>query len=129
MASWRWSSSASVVSCQWRVVASLEQGKRSRSAIMASDEVALPRGAGGDEGLEAEASDHRQDRFDVAMGPGAEGAEGLGGGDEGLALEGAADQVDDVDREVGEVAEGLVLDLAVLSDRSVGDNSWCRSPP
>jgi hypothetical protein len=79
------------------------------------DEVTLPRGPGGDEGVEAEATGHRQDRLDVAMRPGAEDAEGLGGGDEGLPLERAADQVDEMDREVGEVSQGLVLDLAVLA--------------
>ena len=79
-------------------------------------QVASPRGAGGDEGVEAEAPDHPQDRFDVAVGPGAEDAEGFGGGDEGLAFEGAADQVDDMEWEVGEVSEGLVLDLAVLPE-------------
>ena len=32
------------------------------------DEVPLPRAPGGDEVIEAEATDHRQDRFDVSMG-------------------------------------------------------------
>ena len=79
------------------------------------DEVTWPRGPGGDEGVEAEATDHRQNRFDMAMRPRAEDAKGVGGGDEGLPLERAADQVNDRDREVGEVSEGLMLDLAVLS--------------
>ena len=79
-------------------------------------EVTLPRGSGGDDGVEFEASDHGEDGLDVAMGSGADDAEDLRGGDEGLPLERAADQVDDRDGEVGEVAEGLVLDLAVLAE-------------
>jgi hypothetical protein len=93
----------------------LGAGKEESLGDHGQHEVTLPRGPGGDEGVEAEATDHRQDGFDMAMRPRAEDAKGVGGGDEGLPLERAADQVNDRDREVGEVSEGLVLDLAVLS--------------
>ena len=116
MASATSSSSAKVVSCQCRVLASLELGKTSRSAIMAIDQVAPSRGLGGDEVVEAELADHLQDGLDVAVRERAGDAEGVGGGDEGLALEGAFDDLDEVIGEMGEVAEGLVGDGLSLAD-------------
>ncbi len=88
------------------------------------DEIALPRGCGGDEGVEAEATDHFQDRFDMAMGSGAEDAEGLGGRYEGFPLEGALDEFDDVIGQMGEIAEGLMGDGLADTDgtsEQVGD--------
>ena len=67
VASSTWSSSASVVSRQFRAVASWSRAEEPLGDH-GQDEVPLPRGPGGDEVIEAEATDHRQDRFDVSMG-------------------------------------------------------------
>jgi hypothetical protein len=88
------------------------------------DEITWPRGAGGDKGVEAELTDHLQDRFDVAMGPSAEDPEGVGGGDEGFPLEGAFDEFDEVLGEMGEIPEGLMGDRLAPADgtsEQVGD--------
>ena len=116
MASATSSSSAKVVSCQCRVLASLELGKSRRSAIMAMTRSRCRRGLGGDEVVEPELADHRQNGLDMAVRAGASDAEGLGGGDEGLALEGSFDDLDDVFGEMGEVAEGLMSDGLSLAD-------------
>ena len=91
-------------------------------------EVALPRGLRGDDGVEPEAADHGEDRFDVAMGTGADVVEELGGGDEGLSLKGATDQVNDRQGEVGEVSQGLVLDLAVRAEGAAEIVAGVRHP-
>jgi hypothetical protein len=46
----------------------LGAGEEEELGDQGGDEVALPRGAGGDEGVEAEATDQGKDRFDVAIG-------------------------------------------------------------
>src|SRR5262245_27569382 len=80
------------------------------------DQIAPPRRPRGDERIQAEPSDHGQDGFDMSVGQGTKGLEGLGGGDEGLPPEGATDQVDDREWEVREASPGLVLDLSPLSE-------------
>ena len=106
MASATSNSSAKVVSCQCRVLASLELGKSRRSAIMAITRSRCREGFGGDEFLHSELADHRQDGIDMAVRQRAGDAEGLGRGDEGLALEGAFDDLDDGDREDGTGCRG-----------------------
>ena len=83
---------------------------------MAIDQVASARGLGGDEVLQSQLADHRQDGLDMAVWERAGDAEGVGGGDEGLALEGAFDDFDEVVGEMGEVAERLVGDGLSLAD-------------
>ena len=64
------------------------------------DEVALPRGPGSDEGIEAEPPDHDQNRFNVPVGECMDVLEDLGGGYEGFPFERATNQVDDGEWEV-----------------------------
>src|SRR5512135_2025212 len=116
MASWRWSSSASVVSCQWRVLASLELGNRRRSAIMA---MTRSRRREGSEAIRSSSPSLRiivRTALDMAVRERACDAEGLGRGDKGLALEGAFDDLDEVIGQVGEVAEGFMGDGRTLAD-------------
>src|SRR5512135_3808168 len=80
------------------------------------DQVAPPRRLGGDEVVETELADHRQDGLDVSVGQRAGDPEGVGGGDEGLTLEGAFDDLDEVIGEMGEVAERLVSNGLSLAD-------------
>jgi hypothetical protein len=75
------------------------------------DEVALARGLGGEQRVEAEAAHGAEDGLDVAVGEIALDQESLRGGQELLAAEGAANEVDEVGRQVGDVAESLVPDL------------------
>ena len=75
------------------------------------DEVALARGFGPQQAIEAELAQGAQDSFNVAVGAGALDAESLGGGDKGFAGERAADDIDEGIGQVGEIAEGFVLDL------------------
>ena len=97
-------------------VGQLGAGEEQALGDHGDDQVAPSRGLGGDEVVEAELADHRQDGLDMAVRERAGDAEGLGGGDEGLALEGAFDEVDDVIGKMGEVAEGLVGDGLSLAD-------------
>jgi hypothetical protein len=75
------------------------------------DEVALARGLGCQQQVEAEAAHGAEDGLDVAVGEIALHDKGLRSGKELLAGEGAANEVDEVGRQVGDIAEGFVLDL------------------
>jgi hypothetical protein len=86
--------------------------------------VTRSRRLGGDEVLQAQRADHRQDGVDMAVRERARDADGLGGGDEGLALEGTLDDRDEMVREMGEVAESLMgngLSLADGPSEQMGD--------
>lgn len=75
------------------------------------DEVALARGLGGKQRIQAEAAHHAEYGLNVAVRQVALDKEGVGGGDELLAGQGAADDVDQLRWQVGDVAEGFVADL------------------
>ena len=89
-----------MVTCQWRVVASLEPGKRSRATLRARTRSRCREGRGSDEGIEAEPPDHDQNRFNVPVGECVDVLEDLGGGHEGFPFERATNQVDDGEWEV-----------------------------
>ena len=97
--------------CQSRVVASLEHGYSEAFGDHGHDEVALARGLGGEQRVQAQAMHGPEHGLDVAVGEIALDQESLRGGEELLAAEGAADEIDEVGRQVGDVAEGFVLDL------------------
>ena len=115
VASATFSSAASVVLCQSRVVASFEQGKRIRWTSIATTRSRWRDGFVASTTLQAEFADHLEHGLDVAVREGAEGAEGFVGGDERFALEAAADQFDGGRGQVREIAEGFVEDFVALA--------------
>ncbi len=97
-------------------VGQLGAGEQQPFGDHSDDQIAALRRLSGDEVVEAELADHREDGVDMAVRARARDAKGVGHGNEGLALERATDEVDDVDRKVREVSEGFMLDLPVLSE-------------
>jgi hypothetical protein len=75
------------------------------------DEVALARGFGGQQAIEAELAECAEHGFDVTVGAGAFDEESFGSRDKGFAGQGAADDIDEGIGQVGEVAESFVFDL------------------
>ena len=99
-------------------VGQLGAGEQQAFGDHGEDQIASPRRLGGDELLQSQLADHRQDGVDMAVRERAGDAEGLGRWHEGLALEGAPDDLDEVLGEVGEVTEGLMGDGLCLADRT-----------
>ncbi len=97
-------------------VGQLGTGEEEAFGDHGDDQVPLERGLGGDELLQFQLADHRQDGVDMAVRQRPCDAEGFGGRDKGLALERAFDEIDEVVGEMGEVSEGLMGDGFPLAD-------------
>ena len=94
---------------------------------MLAGELALAGGTCGQEGIQAQGADGPQNRMDVAMGAGADDAEGLLSGEEGLSLERLSEHLDQRRGEMGEVGQGAMPHLSALPvgmTQQMGDISF-----